>query len=271
MLNVNKTGNNLCCNYDTIHTMNSDTIQILLDLNRRFYTEFGSSFSATRQRIQPGVRRVLKDLPDSATDAWLDLGCGSGSLAVEWLLAGRQSTYLGLDFSQVLLEDAQRSINNLPGREHVSFAPVDLSGPGWVDGLGAPFTGAFSFAVLHHIPSSALRQKVLNQLNSLLLTEGRFILSVWQFQHSPKLLSRRVPWNQVGLQDSDLEPGDTLLDWRAEGSDSPEKIGLRYVHQFGTVELTNLARESGFQIIESFESDGQGGRLGLYQVWRKMQ
>jgi hypothetical protein len=35
--------------------------------------------------------------------------------------------------------------------------------------------------------------------------------------------------------------------------------------------LDDLARASNFQIMETFYSDGQGGRLGLYQVWKPIQ
>jgi len=49
----------------------------------------------------------------------------------------------------------------------------------------------------------------------------------------------------------------------------PEQIGLRYVHLFSRSELTELAAQAGFSIENEFESDGDGGRLGLYQAWRK--
>ena len=59
--------------------MHPHTIQALLDLNRRFYHDFGPAFAATRRRLQPGVLRAVGQLPQSGY--WLDLGCGSGELA----------------------------------------------------------------------------------------------------------------------------------------------------------------------------------------------
>jgi hypothetical protein len=59
-----------------------------------------------------------------------------------------------------------------------------------------------------------------------------------------------------------MDPGDALLDWRSGG------LGLRYVHHFTPDELSDLARDAGFSLEETFWSDGEGGRLGLYQVWR---
>ncbi|MDZ4158263.1 MAG: hypothetical protein U1B80_00610 [Anaerolineaceae bacterium] len=46
------------------------------------------------------------------------------------------------------------------------------------------------------------------------------------------------------------------------------ETGLRYVHLFSRQELIALANRNGFEIVQTFESDGEGGRLGLYQVWR---
>ena len=51
----------------------------LLQLNAEFYQTFAVQFSATRQRIQPGVQRILKTVDPRAHI--LDLGCGNGELA----------------------------------------------------------------------------------------------------------------------------------------------------------------------------------------------
>jgi hypothetical protein len=56
--------------------MNSDITKQLIELNRKFYDQFGDSFSATRQRLQPGVKKILETI--QADDSVLDLGCGNG-------------------------------------------------------------------------------------------------------------------------------------------------------------------------------------------------
>ncbi len=251
--------------------MDPATVPFLLDLNHHFYTQFGSSFAATRRRIQPGVRKILASLPDQSGDIWLDLGCGSGALAAEWLRSGRESAYLGMDFSRPLLDEARQVISGLPNHQNISFIQGSLAETGWSGALagraGKPFRGVLCFAVLHHLPSLALRERVLNQAASCLSPGSVFIHSVWQFQHSPKLMSRRVPWEQVGLDAARLEPGDTLLDWRAASTSPASQPALRYVHLFDPPELAALAQATGFEINETFESDGQLGRLGLYQIW----
>lgn len=254
--------------------MEPETVHFLLDLNHRFYTDFGPSFAATRRRIQPGIHRVLAGLPDSPGDCWLDLGCGSGALAVEWLRTSRESSYLGMDFSSVLLDEARQAVANLPNRQRVSFFPGNLAEPGWAAPMGeiqhGPLAGMLCFAVLHHLPSQALRRQVMQQVANLLSGRGFFLLSVWQFQHSPRLMARRVSWKQLGLNPAAVEPGDTLLDWRATEAAQTGQANLRYVHLFDLAELEDLARSTGFEVLETFESDGHGGRLGLYQIWRKL-
>ncbi len=252
--------------------MKTETITALLDLNRRFYQKFGRSFAETRRRIQPGMRRVLAELPDAG--AWLDLGCGSGWLAVEWAETGnRRGSYVGLDFSETLLAEAARNVAGLA--QDIRFRQADLSDPNWAAGLApSSFDGVLAFAVLHHLPGFDLRWQVLNQMRALLKPHGFLIHSEWQFQNSPKLIARRMPWTMAGLSETDVDEGDTLLDWRAESKNAKDasvrQTALRYVHLFSQSELAHLARESGFEIVEEFESDGQGGKLGLYQRWEKV-
>ncbi len=244
----------------------------LVELNRRFYTTYGESFAQTRRRIQDGVRLTLNQLPDKGN--WLDVGCGSGSLAVEWLRAGRVSHYLGVDFSPTLLQEAGQAVRSeFPSESgaRVSFAQADLSAPGWIAAAQPflPLAGILAFAVLHHIPDHAARRFLLTQIAALLPVGGLFIHSEWQFQHSPKLMARRLPWETVGLTADQLDSGDTLLDWRSPAPGQPEQPALRYVHLFSEEELNALAAETGFCVQNTYASDGQGGQLGLYQVWQK--
>lgn len=244
--------------------MRPEIVSALLSVNNEFYQTFGPAFAATRRRIQPGVRRILDSLP--AGGDWLDLGCGSGALAVEWLKAGKGGSYTGLDFSQPLLTEARRAASGAG----IEFLAADLSAPDWDAPLaGRKFDGALAFAVLHHLPGEALRRQVAVKVRSLLKPGGWFIHSEWQFQHSARLMARVQPWERIGLRGEDVEPGDTLLDWRFALPGQSEQSGLRYVHLFNREELARLAAAAGFTIQDEFESDGEGGRLGLYQRWRR--
>ncbi len=228
----------------------------LLRLNREFYQTFGPSFAETRGRLQPGVVRALAALPPQA--AVLDLGCGHGLLARE--LAGRShaGAYLGLDVDEAFVERAKHQ--SLPPR--FAFAAVDLSGPGWAADVSGPFDEVFALAILHHIPKAAMRRRFLRQVRSLAATHARLTLSVWDFCASARLRRRIVPWSAIGLTEADVDTGDYLVDWRRGGR------GLRYVHRFEEAELRALAEATGFAVAETYRSDGEDSRLGLYQIWK---
>jgi tRNA (uracil-5-)-methyltransferase TRM9 len=239
--------------------MNSDIAAYLIEINREFYTRFGDSFSATRHRLQPGVRRVLEML--KGEESILDLGCGNGELARELAKRGHRGRYLGVDFSLPLLWDAQAQ----PKGFSAQFMKVDLTKLSeFSDQLAV--AGGWSvitvFAVLHHIPSRNLRVELLRVANQLLAPDGSLIHSNWQFLHSEKLKARIQPWEVVNLSASQVDVGDYLLDWRSGGQ------GLRYVHHFNEKELSDLAKESNFKVMDTFYSDGETGDLGLYQIWQ---
>jgi SAM-dependent methyltransferase len=240
--------------------MNAATAARLLQLNRDFYVRFGAAFSATRRRVQPGVGRFVDGL--RGDEAILDLGCGNGELARSLTRAGHRGAYLGLDFSPPLLEEARRHSQGL----HAGFLEADvtqLSVIGSQLRTAGGWDVAAAFAVLHHIPGEQLRAQILGRVRELLAEDGRFVLSNWQFLGSARLRQRLQPWAAAGLHEADVDPGDHLLDWRSGGQ------GLRYVHQFSEAELARLAHQAGMRVCDSYLSDGEGGKLSLYQVWTR--
>jgi SAM-dependent methyltransferase len=237
--------------------MDNATMERLLDLNRQFYQDFGQQFSATRMRLQPGVKRVLDDLPPKAR--LLDLGCGNGELWRALKENGHRGAYIGLDFSSALINIARTKAD---GDAKATFIQADLSQYGWSDNLPDDgFDIVLAFAVLHHLPGRVLPLRILKEVRRLLVAEGLFYHSQWQFLNSERLRQRIQPWQAIGLSADHVDPGDYLLDWRRGG------YGMRYVHHYNLNELADLAAESGFELLESFLSDGHGGNLGLYQAW----
>lgn len=252
--------------------MNSPTANQLVDLNRRFYTERSKDFSETRRRLQPGVERILHLLGGDETI--LDLGCGNGQLARALSDRGHHGTYLGLDFSVPLLGVAKRESFCFP----VHFLEADLTTWAWpriqellesqasIPENQLPLSaGTWStitaFAVLHHIPTRELRLDILKTVRHWLAEDGRFVHSNWQFLSNPRNKARIQPWEAAGLTDQDVDAKDFVLDWRRGGK------SLRYVHLFDEAELTELANTCGFEIAESYHSDGFDGKSALYQVW----
>ena len=236
--------------------MNKKTAAQLIEINRLFYQKFGTEFSRTRGRIQPGVRTILdrigRDLP------LLDVGCGNGEFIRQLAEHGHRAPVQGVDFSLPLLEDALR----IPDRFPATFHALDITSPDW-SLIPDTYSLITCFATLHHIPSEEIRLQILRNIRARLTDDGQFIHSNWQFLNSEKLRQRIQPWDVVGMDAADVDEGDYLLDWRSGGT------GYRYAHQYAEAELAHLAAESGFKIIETFYADGATGDLGLYQIWAK--
>lgn len=236
----------------------------LLALNRQFYEDQGASFSRSRYQIQPGVRRLLPRLIES--NAILDLGCGNGNLALALNKAGFKGQYLGLDQSYALLEHAQKA--GLDPRRY-GFEYFDLASwllEGEIPQLADKYWPTLTcFATLHHLPSQVLQAAFFTAVASMMPPGAQLLLSVWQPSRSPRLKTRVQDWGMAGLSGHELEPGDLLLDWRANVSGQP---ALRYVHEFRPEILKNLGLAAGLVLEESFDSDGSNGQLGHYQIWR---
>jgi tRNA (uracil-5-)-methyltransferase TRM9 len=238
----------------------------LIALNSEFYQTFAKPFSATRMRIQPGVRRILKNIKGSGQI--LDLGCGNGEIYSALKDLGFNGNYVGIDSNDTFLNIAKSKHQQETNPEkNAYFILADLTKPKWTKNL-PPFhyNWIIAFATIHHIPSQNLRNRLIHQIQDLFshnsgLSRPSFFHSEWQFLNNPRFLYKIVPWCTIGISEDDIEPGDFLVDWRYEG------YGIRYVHYFSEQELEHLANENGFQIIDTFYSDGEGGNLSLYQTW----
>jgi tRNA (uracil-5-)-methyltransferase TRM9 len=251
--------------------MNKSVVQKLFDINGQFYQEYGQSFAETRRRVQPGVLRVLDEWIKDGN--WLDLGCGSGALGARWLGCGTKGLYEGLDFSSVLINEANATTGQMPVNENqkILYVQCNLADENWVKQASLKrYDGVLMFAALHHLPGVETRKRLLKQIAGLIAPGSLFIHSEWQFQRSAKLMARVQPWQSVGLTPEELDPGDTLLDWRHTQPDQQQKAGLRYVHLFDREELQHLADETGFKILSEFDSDGTSGNLSLYQIWQRL-
>jgi len=236
----------------------------LLRLNLQFYQTFAHHFSSTRQRIQPGVRKILPEInPEHKV---LDVGCGNGNLWQALVHAAFRGVYFGVDFSPELIKIASAAAEKIrsdePSIPKPIFLSADLSRADWRAEIPEScFDCVFLLAALHHLPGAVLRQKILSDIASLMNPGGRLVVSVWQFRNSVRLSKRIQDWSVVDLDQDDLDAGDYLMDWRSGGR------GFRYVHEFSAAELHFLAEMNGFSVRSSFFSDGEGGNLSQYQIW----
>ena len=250
--------------------MDPSTVRRLADLNQDFYEEFAAEFSASRQRLNPGIEEVLAAFAARAANDLLDLGCGDGRVGRAWLAPAAaegttRRTYLGVDRSAALLTVR-------PATDGLRFVALDLSETGWVERLRplaatpreaheppAPtFDAVVCFAALHHVPGRTRRVELLRGIRSLLAPGGCWAVSVWQFLHLERFRRRVLDWSEVGLAPGRLERGDVLLDWRRGGR------ALRYVHHYDESTLREDCGLAGLEVERAWRSDGQTHDMGLY-------
>jgi len=246
--------------------MKAETLEQVNLINQEFYQKFADSFAQTRRTIQPGVSSILENIPKKGN--WLDIGCGNGNLAYTWAQKGYTGLYYGIDFSFDLIAKAKNNAVQIKKGQKIVFQQADLNQENWANSLpDVEWNGIFCFAVLHHIPGKARRKLLCAQMRELLAAGKDCSVSVWQPRSSPRLAKRIQPWESVGIDPSDVDPGDVLMDWRAHQTDGHNEPAFRFIHIFTEDELTEIACASGFSVAGSFYSDGKEGNLGLYQHW----
>jgi tRNA (uracil-5-)-methyltransferase TRM9 len=240
--------------------VDAELVNQLLEINRRFYSQFSADFSDSRSSERLNIEVWRAYLSDNIR--LLDVGCGNGRLAEALERAGYTLDYLGIDNSPELIAIAEK---NCAGLQHVRarFKLLDITTPNWAETLraSAPFDLVAALAVLHHIPGFDLRANVLRAVHTLLKPGGLVVLSNWQFLNDERSRKKLASLDGVLVEklmlSSRLEPGDYILDWKRGG------VGYRYVHLVTEAEVENLARGSGFKVIEQFLADAD---LNLFSI-----
>lgn len=143
---------------------------------KRTYNQIASHFSRSRTVIWPDARKYTGLLQPG--DSVLDLGCGNGRL-----LSGIKTgvDYLGVDFSQKLLEIAKA---DYPNRR---FILADLTDPDLWKTL-PNFNAVFCLGVLHHLPHREQQLFVLTKIHQHLKRSGFVYLTVWNLWRKNRII-----------------------------------------------------------------------------------
>lgn len=193
----------------------------LIALNLDFYERFAADFAAKRERSTALWAEALGRLPDAPRV--LDLGCGHGRfLKTLMRRPGRVAggCYCGIDGSRAMLRLASKLQTTALDCcwEHRCF-DGDLR----LTAHRGRYELVVLWAVLHHLPSSALRARLITEAATCVAPGGQLLLSAWDLE----ALGRA----RAGLRVQQLGPRDLLLGWDQHPG------ARRYCHQLSEAEL----------------------------------
>jgi tRNA (uracil-5-)-methyltransferase TRM9 len=253
--------------------MQTHIIRQLNQLNRDFYAIVGQEFVATRQQAWAGwteLRPYLETLMQRGQPLRvLDLGCGHG----RWLQFLQKTwphvefEYFGIDSDAGLLTEAKRTFQTTAQTHWQQLDLVEELLNKKLPTSLAEFCPQpdliVAFGLLHHLPSTELRASFFQNLANLSQPHTQIVVTAWQFLHLPRLTSRAVGAQAIGLTDADLETGDYLLDWQRGQS------AVRYCHLTTPEELASYVEAALLQTTATFEADGADHHTNLYWVGQK--
>jgi SAM-dependent methyltransferase len=252
--------------------MDEKTVRSLNAINRSFYDDFASAFSETRRDPWPGWERLpgLLGRHGPGPVRILDLGCGNGRLGAYLADALPESRsaldFTGIDASAALLDEVHA--RRLP-IGNVRTECIDLVSTPIAAHLGKRrFALIALFGLIHHLPSERRRRELLASLARHLEPGGILAFAVWRFEAFERFRTKVRPWREFNagspdpIDEGQLEPGDHLLPWGAEGS------AVRYCHFVDDAEAERLVQATNLQIADRYVADGREGSLNRYFLLR---
>jgi SAM-dependent methyltransferase len=251
--------------------LNDGTIAALNAVNRRFYRERASEFSASRERGWSGWGELLGRMRGllPANPAVVDLGCGNGRFA-RFLLGrpelDRAFTYFGVDASPLGLAEARRRLGGLQNVRLFEHDFIEGTSPLPETLASLTFDLVALFGVLHHVPGRRTRSELLARLSESLAPGGLLAYTLWRFDRYRRTAKKLIPWEEFVARtgseiDLDgLEAGDHIMTW-GSGRDA-----FRYCHAVSDEEEDSLAgslcsRNMG--VVAQFEVDSEPNRYWL--------
>lgn len=220
--------------------MREKTVKKLLDIVKNNYNDIAQDFDISRKKyLWPEMERFSKLIFSGASV--LDAGCGNGRLIEAF--KDKQVKYTGFDSNINLINLAKK---NYP--DNIFFVHDILNK---IDGT-EKYDFIFSIAVILHIPSQKLRVEVLKNLASKLKSDGRLIISVWDFYNQDKFYSL-IKKSEIKrmLSFDGREKGDLLFFWTSGDGKYKSK---RYYHAFKEKELIEMVKLANLKIEDLYYS-----------------
>lgn len=218
--------------------MDKKTVHKIIRQTRENYNTIASEWHVSRF-APSGIKKKLLGYVKPGMKT-LDVGCGNAFIAP--LVFGKGARYIGIDTAKNLIKIAKKTFAKEVKAGAAQFRVGDLE-------KKLPFTrdsfdAILCFAVLHHIPSEELRQKVLKEFARVLKPGAAAYIIVWNVRNAWANNRFKIE-EQLANTRAGLDKGDVFVPWKATAG---KKI-TRYLHVFDKAELTRLCREAGFKKV----------------------
>lgn len=188
----------------------------------------------------------------------LDLGCGNGLMAGPIMNRGGQ--YVGVDFSVKFIAGCKKRFASYIKTGQAEFVTANAIKLPFINNS---FDFVVSIAVMHHIPSSELRLKFLQELRRVMKPGTTAKIDNWNLLEDWGKKKYGIA-KQLAKPAEGCDKGDVSVPWKATGG----KELLRYIHIFSGQELKDIARAAGFTKIkiEYFNRAGVKTKNGEAQI-----
>ena len=192
------------------------------------YEKISESFDKTRVKVWPCVSNFLNSLPSKSFG--LEIGCGNGKNMLyrnDLKIQGLDicSNFVNICISKGLNVDLG-NMTNLPYKDNC-------------------FDFVYCIAVLHHLKTSELRSKAIQEMIRVCKSNGQIFILVWAFEQEHD--SKRK-----------FETQDTLVSWKNKENNTAV---FRFYHVYteGELETEIHSTSEKISIQKSFYEKGNWG------------
>lgn len=206
----------------------------LVQQNKESYDKIASLFSQTRSFIWEDLKALNKYVKTG--DKVLDVGCGNGRLLE--ILSRPKIKYLGVDFSQNLLLEAQKKYSD------EEFRLLDILD---LDQLTTKFDVVFFISALNHFPREK-HAEVMSKISHVMEPGAELLMVNWNMWNWKR---KKSVWHNKGrcLIGSGFK--DVMTTWK-----SGKTAADLYYYAFSRRELRKLLEKSGFDVVKNYYSKG---------------